>query len=580
MTMNLIAKTSFNRLLLIWAGFVLWGCLWMASPMMAKAITFGEGEPSMRAGVRNKLKTSHYKAIDIEGRIYSIDSILSAGKFILIDFSYAYCSPCWSIHMSGVLEELYKILGPQGTNQLEVFWVEVLGSPVSSIRGEGNTQGDWTKDAKGNKVPYPIFSDATLHKELGIYVGGVPSFILLTPSGEYVECGEEVRSHREQFYAFRQLLATFLTESDPPALVRFKLPESLFLGETISAKALYKSISPITSIQWDVSLDLCPSSRDQEEILIKCEKPGAYVIKLTVANKNGSTTVEKLVRVASRMESFPFFCGMDDESKMDFGWRSFDCDDDGYGFDPFGGIGLIARIIDTGLTPPYGAEASRDCLVSWGKLYPEKISAQTYYGSRIAPDNMLVSAPILVRDDASKPIFSFYVRNFLDDPLPDEVQVSIKSGKTLNLNKANFATEKVSLIKTTKEWQQVVVDLSPYKGQTIWIALLPIVQGESGVMVDQLNVSMAGTLSNPHIANCSEKVLVYPNPVQKILNVQTERRGIVITLVTLQGKVLSRITTQEKISQLDVSAMPIGEYILHIEDPNQNVRLHPVIISR
>lgn len=575
---KLIAKFGFNLSSLAWISLVLWGCLWMASPMMGQTVSYGEGNATLRVGVKHKLKTTHYTAVDIEGRPFSVDSILRAGKFILIDFSFAYCGPCWEIHQSGVLEKLYKLLGAQGTNQLEIFWVEALGSPASSIRGEGdNTQGNWTKDAEGNKVPYPLFSDATLHKELGIfYPGSAPYFVLLTPSGEYVECREEVCSPKEDFYSFRQLLATFLTESDPPALVRFKLPETLFLGETISIKGLYKSISPISSVHWEISSDLCPSDRDQEEVTIKCETPGEYSVKFTVTNKNGSTTVEKKIQVLSRIEKFPFFCGMDDKSQMDFGWRSFDCDDDGYGFDSFGGFGLIERVSGTGLSSPYGAEGSKDCLVSWGNFYPEKVSAQKYYGSEISPDNMLVSAPIQISLDASKPVFSFYLRNFLDDSRPDEIQVSIRNRGLLD--KPNFAIEKIALVKTTKEWQQVLVDLSPYKGQTVWIALLPIVYGKSGIMVDQLNVSMDGTLSNLRIEE-ERKVSVYPNPIQESLNVNTER-GAVISLVTLQGEVLSRVTAQEETTRLDVSAMPIGKYLLYVELPNQDVRLHPIIIMR
>lgn len=108
----------------------------------------------LRAGQTNhwfyKLSTSQYVAKDINGKEYNIDEIFKSGKAIMIDFSAVWCPPCWALHSSGVLEQLYSKFGPAGTNQIELFWVEAQGASKSKIQANGK---DWTKDSKGNPVP-------------------------------------------------------------------------------------------------------------------------------------------------------------------------------------------------------------------------------------------------------------------------------------------------------------------------------------------------------------------------------------------------------------------------------------------
>ena len=103
----------------------------------------------------NNLNTSKYVAKDINGKEYDIDAILKSGKAIMIDFSAVWCDWCWKLHVSGALERLYSKFGPEGTNQIEIFWVEAQGASKSKIQAKSR---DWTKDSKGNPVPYPIFS--------------------------------------------------------------------------------------------------------------------------------------------------------------------------------------------------------------------------------------------------------------------------------------------------------------------------------------------------------------------------------------------------------------------------------------
>ena len=127
------------------------------------------GVPQAQAQTElSRLRTSEYVAKDINGKEHNIDAILKSGKAILIDFSATWCNPCWSVHKLGILERVHEMFGPNGTNQIEILWVEASSEPIEAIYGDaskykdGPTRGNWTKDTNGKPVPYPLISDSQL----------------------------------------------------------------------------------------------------------------------------------------------------------------------------------------------------------------------------------------------------------------------------------------------------------------------------------------------------------------------------------------------------------------------------------
>ena len=521
------------------------------------------------------LTTSKYVAKDINGKEYDIDAILKSGKTIMIDFSATWCPPCWTIHESGVLEQLYSKFGPEGTNQIELFWVEAQGASKSKIQAKGK---DWTKDSNGNPVPYPIISDAKMFSTLGIGVVGFPTLVLIGPGNKWTDCRAEVATKDTTFKVFAELLELFVNKTDKPKAVRFVDPTDLYIGETRTMRLTYESLAPITNVEWKAPEGLTLTKVTDTEYTIAASKVGSYEIEATVTNANGSTTGKVTVTVSEPISSYPFFCAMDNKEQLDKGWRSIDYDGDGFGFDSYMGNGLLERLGLRFDNPNYkpGAENSADLLISWGTILPVSVLVQdgeaNFGVQENKQNNELLSAPLVIPADAAKPTFSCYIMSFFTANTMDQLKVMVSED---NGTPVELLAPQAPI---AGKWKLISADLSAYKGKTIKLSLIPVVKGESGIGVDQLRVTMDGT-TDVETPTLNVETSLYPNPASDYVTVRT-RVGSTIEFFTADGALLSTTQAMGEETTIALAHLPAGRYLVRITSlEGGEIVLRPLIIK-
>ncbi|MFT4968627.1 MAG: hypothetical protein ACI9O4_000357, partial [Chitinophagales bacterium] len=110
-----------------------------------------------------------FTATDIDGVTHNLYALLDSGYTVVLDLSAAWCGPCWTVHESGILQDLHDTYGPNGTNEMRIFYIESEGTNgldqlngINSTNGGGanratDSYGDWV----GNHT-FPFIDNAAI----------------------------------------------------------------------------------------------------------------------------------------------------------------------------------------------------------------------------------------------------------------------------------------------------------------------------------------------------------------------------------------------------------------------------------
>ena len=131
--------------------------------------------------VRAQQPATNFTVTDLDGTAHTLFDLLDDDKVVLLDFSTTWCGPCWEVHLSHVLEDLYQGFGPDGLDKLELLFLESDPSTgLADLLGQTpQSLGDWVTG-----TPFPIVDlpDNTIPNAYGVF--GYPTLIWVRKEGD------------------------------------------------------------------------------------------------------------------------------------------------------------------------------------------------------------------------------------------------------------------------------------------------------------------------------------------------------------------------------------------------------------
>lgn len=114
----------------------------------------------------------------IDGEEQRLYDFLADGKPVIMVMSAAWCAPCWALHTSGVLEEIWETHGPGGSDEVRILFVEAdPNTSFEQLTGqEGPSQGNWVMG-----TPFPMIDVETFQLPAAYGLQAFPTVVLICP---------------------------------------------------------------------------------------------------------------------------------------------------------------------------------------------------------------------------------------------------------------------------------------------------------------------------------------------------------------------------------------------------------------
>ena len=529
-----------------------------------------------------------FTATDINGVTHNLYALLDSGYTVVLDLSAAWCGPCWTVHQSGILQDLHDTYGPNGTNEMRIFYIESEGTNgLDQLYGLNSTNGGGANratDSYGDWVgthTFPFIDNATIAS--AYQLTAFPTLYAICPERlTRVFVGSPAPSLAE-FYAIATACEGPATTTIDPSLLNYSGEELAYCSSFDGAVTMQNhGTSALTSatIELKQGANVLATQNWTGNLasyqVATVNFPGVVFspgIGITAeitsmdnntANNDVSFTVDVLALAGNAIVE-----DMEDGTTQVLPSGVFL--DSGSDFQP---IAIEKSDLNN---PPaqdlggFGASVKSLLFLFFNESATDKGS--------VVFDKLAIPASA---DEASLEFSYAYAQyNTENDRLQIEVSsdcgatwsnVFDKAGSTLSTTAATQSF----FIPAVADWVSDSVDLSAFIGEEILVRFVGTSAYGNNLYVDDVNVShkTAGVVSGINDIEFNSELSLSPVPASTNLNVAFElgaEQDIELNIVSVDGKVISSqafVNTQNVNTTFDVASVENGVYFMIISTEN------------
>lgn len=386
----------------------------------------------------------------------------------------------------------------------------VLTSPIISLPSDGSYELSWfvrpldfswadeyyeVQILQGDVVVDTLFSER---------LSGVNNYLRRVVSlNEYLGQQIEIRfCHRDTYDQFALLIDDIAIQTTSAPEVTIAAPLVARMGETVAISSRVVCANLETSYQWTFSNAATPVSATTPEVSVVWNQAGSHPIQLVVSNSDGADTAQTEITivdcssdvVAPYSESFEAGLGCWTTLNFDtsdHNWESVEAT-----FAALGYEGIGAQF----------AHSGEDCVASWSH-YPTGYSIFGIVGDDIEAYDALVSPAIQLPMGQNWKL-SFVAKSYGGADYPDSLEVRLATAQPSALEDFDHVVFESNALHNSS-YNQYIVDLSSYAGQTVYLGFIHHSSAMFSVVLDDVTID-SQIVGIEDVSNAS--VVVMPNP--------------------------------------------------------------------